>query len=126
MPSLDGTRKDHKRWAGPLGPPLRPMVNAKKGPNGNQGNLLARTVKPVKLDLIKQINTEVGSTEEILYHVEQHNQRVGQNQARRVQPPRGQKLPPIQTSARFIGSMDPVVWQNPLLITSGRLSVEPN
>ena len=84
VPSLDGTRKDHKRWAGPQGPPLRPMCNAKKGPNGNQGNLLARTVKPVKLDLIEQINTEVSSTEELLHHVEEHNQWVQEHVARRV------------------------------------------
>ena len=44
-----GLRKDHKKGYDPVkGPPCRPLVDAKRGPNANLGNLVNRIIKHVR------------------------------------------------------------------------------
>ena len=57
---LRGLRKDHKlNWDRVKGPPLRPLCNARLGPNAYLGNLQARFLRTVRIGLSKLINTEV-------------------------------------------------------------------
>ena len=74
---LRGLRKDHKlNWDKIKGPPLRPLCNARLGPNAYLGNLQARFLRTVRVGLSKLVNTEVCSTEELCYHIGQYNKLV--------------------------------------------------
>ena len=104
---LRGLRKDHKVTHNAVaGPPLRPLCNGKVGPNAPLGNLMARLLKTVRSGMAQnQLNTEVLSTEEVLYHLEQFNNEA-RNEVQRMQPGRGCKVPGIQNEEVVIGSMD--------------------
>ena len=66
VPFLDGLRKDHKAYHNEtLGPPLRPLSNAKIGPYAPLENLLARILLTVRLGMSSNgYNTEILSTDE--------------------------------------------------------------
>ena len=75
--NMQGLRKDHKRAPDPvLGPPLRPVVDGKTGPNAPLANLMARLLRPVRFGLHNKIPTEIISTEEALHHLQNFNTKV--------------------------------------------------
>ena len=86
---LRGLRKDHKVTHNAVaGPPLRPLCNGKVGPNAPLGNLMARLLKTVISGMAQnQLNTEVLSTEEVLYYLEQFNNEA-MMEVQRMQPGR--------------------------------------
>ena len=66
IPDLDGYRKDHKVFNNViLGPPCRPVCNAKLGPNAPFANILSRFLRPVREGVQQSLKTEVLSTEEV-------------------------------------------------------------
>jgi len=109
VPACKGMRKDHKRCDNSdIGPPCRPVVDGKIGPNAPTGNLMTRLLKTVREGLHRKIQTEVLSTEELLHHIEQHNikQQNRTVNAPRESFPRAGKIPPLQSDSYIIGSMD--------------------
>ena len=94
VPVMLGLRKDHKRCDDPIGgPPLRPLMNGKIGPNAPLANLIARVLRPIRSDIQDNlINTEVLSTEEVLYFIHKFN--VKEKEMGRLNLPRGCKAPP--------------------------------
>ena len=73
-PANTGLRKDHKTgWDQHIGPPTRPVVNAKQGPNVNLGNAITRVVRPLREEWNNNHNTEVVSTEELLRSFQDYN-----------------------------------------------------
>ena len=74
--NLKGQRKDHKPTKDPnIGPPCRPLCNARLGPNSTLGNLIARTIRPVKTKINEINGTEVLSTEEMLAGISEVNKK---------------------------------------------------
>ena len=105
VPFLDGLRKDHKAYNNEiLGPPLRPLSNAKIGPNAPLANLLARILRTVRFGMSSNgYNTEILSTEELLYYISKFND---ESRVHRVHHARPNRPPPLQSGPLVIGSMD--------------------
>ena len=102
---LKGLRKDHKRAANATeGPPLRPLADGKVGPNAHLANLMARVLRPVREGIHDKIPTEIISTEEALFHLEQFNRNAQQHH--REQHRRSCRTPNMQTDSIQVGSMD--------------------
>ena len=71
---MTGLRKDHKvGWDEQEGPPTRPLVNGKVGPNHSLGNLVSRILRPLRKEAVEGMGTEVVSTEELLRTIEDFN-----------------------------------------------------
>merc|ERR1712105_110914 len=71
----NGLRKDHKvNWDAENGPPLRPLCNAKLGPNAPLGNLVSNRLKPVKEYLVEEIGTEIITTEDLRRSLDDYNE----------------------------------------------------
>ena len=107
VPNLDGFRKDHKRCDDPIrGPPLRPLCNAKVGPNANCANMQCRFLKVVRHGVNEKIDTEVLSTEEVCHHILKLNEKYVQELENKCEPlQRANKMPKIQTSGLVVGSI---------------------
>ena len=113
-PALTGNRKDHKKdWDPSTGPPTRALQNAKRGPNAAIGGLVTKMIRPVRFEAESLTNTEVISTEELLYVYSEYNREVyniqgpeHQSSTTRLCLPRFCKAPPMQGNTVVIGSMD--------------------
>ena len=106
VPQAKGVRKDHKENDPIFCPPIRMLMDGKKGPNAPLANITSRVLRPVRQNLNEKIQTEAISTEEICHHFMAHNQKVMNEPEVRRQPRRGRKCPPLQNSNMIIGSMD--------------------
>ena len=72
VPAMTGLRKDHKvGWDKVEGPPTRPLVNGKQGANAGLGNLVSRILRPLRKEAVKNGESEVVSTEELLRWIEE-------------------------------------------------------
>ena len=77
VPEMIGLRKDHKKDYDPVnGPPCRPLVDAKIGPNAILGNLINRIIKPVRKELSERYGYEIINTEELMRSFSDFNQNV--------------------------------------------------
>ena len=94
VPQLKGVRKDHKDSDPEYDPPVRVMMDGKKGPNGPAANLVAQLLRPVKNSINDKVGTEVISTEEVCHHFEKFNNEVLNRTGPRRQPRRANKAPP--------------------------------
>ena len=124
VPVLQGLRKDHKKGFDPaVGPPCRPLLNAKLGPNANLGNLIARVLRPLRKELAEETGTELLNTESLLHSMEVvnrqlHTARPGRTaeggrveggnvpQPQRAFRRRGEREPNLQGEGLVVGSMD--------------------
>ena len=75
VPQAKGVRKDHKENDPIFGPPIRMLMDGKKGPNAPLANITSRVLRPVRQNLNEKIQTEAISTEEICHHFIAHNQK---------------------------------------------------
>ena len=74
VPSANGLRKDHKSDFDPVrGPPCRPLVNGKLGPNAPAANIQTRLLKSVRHGVAQIHDTEVLSSEELQHHIKNFN-----------------------------------------------------
>ena len=89
-----------------FGYPMRVMMDGKKGPNGPLANIQSFILRPVRSALNDIVKTEVISTEELCFYLEQHNARIETEPRARVQPKRSSKNPPLQGQKYIVGSMD--------------------
>ena len=88
IPVLQGLRKDHKadRNGDPnLGPKLRPLCAANKAPSAAFGGVVAKTVKAIADNVVKEGKGEVISTEEMKRLIEDSN-KTRQSKSSREQP----------------------------------------
>ena len=95
IPVLQGLRKDHKanRNGDPnLGPKLRPLCAANKAPSAAFGGVVAKTVKAIADNVVKEGKGEVISTEEMKRLIEDSN--------------KTRQRKPIQNNKLSIFSMD--------------------
>ena len=82
-------------------------MDGKIGPNAPLANLMARVLRPVRSGIHDKINTEIISTEEALYHIQEfNNNNVASEFNQRTQPSRGCRVPNIQINDIQVGSMD--------------------
>ena len=58
---------------GVKGPPIRPVVNGKAGPNAGLANLISRILRPLRKQVVRNTGNEVISTEELLRWIEEYN-----------------------------------------------------
>ena len=71
---MTGLRKDHKVGLDKEeGPPTRPVVNGKAGPNCGLANLVSRILRPIRKKVVAESENEVVSTEELLRWIEEFN-----------------------------------------------------
>ena len=100
---LMGLRKDHKKNIDDneiLGPKLRPLCPANVAPNTAFGNLIAKIARATADEFQYKHQTEVISTEELKFHIEQLNikiqERIMNSLPARSRPNRKDTVPPIQ------------------------------
>ena len=117
IPAMTGLRKDHKEgWDREEGPPSRPLVNGKVGPNCGLANLISRILRPLRKQVVERTGNEVISTEELLRWIEEYNkererknrelaeEEIGGDRAPRRYIARGCKH--MEGEQMVVGSMD--------------------
>ena len=119
VPDMNGLRKDHKSPINDdpdLGPPLRPLVNAKNAPNAPLSSLMSTITQGLRNQLNLKIQTELLNGESLLSDIDGYNTDpdlfniippVQHDLRPRLYPnPNPRISNPIQDNVRIIGSMD--------------------